>query len=364
MPPASKVSEQTNDFYYKEIAQLTAAGGWSVDFITKTSHLDQEARRILNTPLGYIPSLSTALQFYAPEYREIIQEAFMEGSMGKPYKGTVKMLTYNKKEFWARAIGKPVYNEVNQVVGIQGVFQDISVAKEKELHLENTLKKIESQNTRLFNFANIVSHNLRSHASNLQLTAELLNSAESKEEERELKKGLNEISENINTTINHLNEIVAIQAKAGNDKKSISFRDILLTVTHSLQDSIFSTDAEVYSDFTEVPSIEYIPAYLESIFLNLITNSIKFKHPSRRPIIDICTYQDEDKTCLMIKDNGLGIDLEKHGTKIFNMYQTFHPHINSNGVGLFVTKNQVEALQGSIEVESMVNVGTTFRITF
>jgi signal transduction histidine kinase len=196
------------------------------------------------------------------------------------------------------------------------------------------------------------------------LTTELLNSAESRDEETELKNGLSQISEHINTTINHLNEIVTIQTKARDTKKLIPFRETLVTVMHSIQDTIFNSEAEIFSDFSEVPSVEYIPAYLESIFLNLITNAIKFKHPSRNPVIDICTYKVGDDSFLMVKDNGLGIDLQKHGNRLFNIYATFHTHEDSTGVGLFITKNQVEALQGTIEVESLVNVGTTFTIKF
>lgn len=65
---------------------------------------------------------------------------------------------------------------------------------------------------------------------------------------------------------------------------------------------------------------------------------------------------------LNFQDNGLGIDLEKHGEKLFGMYKTFHQHPDSRGVGLFITRNQVESMGGKIEVSSTVNVGTTFSI--
>ncbi len=356
-----------DDFYYKEIAQLTAAGGFSVNFQKKTSFLDPEARRILRTPVDYKPSLNSALDFFTDDFKDKIVKAFHDISIGNPYTGTIKMLTYDKEEFWARAIGKPIHDEKGKIIGLKGVFQDISDIKEKEVNLENSLKVIESQNTRLFNFANIISHNLRCHASNLHLSMELLNMAESKEEETELKNNLSEISKNINTTINHLNEIVAIQTKAGDDKKMVSFREALLRVMRSLQDMIATSETEIFSDFSEVPQIEYIPAYIESIFINLITNAIKFKHPNRKPVIDICSYEGKNgDRYLMVKDNGLGIDLNKHGDKIFNIYETFHTHTNQNsqGVGLFITKNQIEALQGAIEVESTVNLGTIFTIKF
>ena len=64
------------------------------------------------------------------------------------------------------------------------------------------------------------------------------------------------------------------------------------------------------------------------------------------------------------QDNGQGIDLERHGSKIFGMYKTFHRHKDAKGIGLFITKNQIESMHGKIEVESAVNEGTTFHLTF
>ncbi|NND88267.1 MAG: PAS domain-containing protein, partial [Flavobacteriaceae bacterium] len=155
-----------DSFYYKELAKLTGAGGWGADFITKTSFLDPQARDILNVPIDYTPSIKTALKFYAPEHRARATQVFFDCSMGTPFDTTVKMMTYDNKEFWARAMGKPVYDSEGTIVGIRGVFQDINEEKLRELNLEKSLKVIGEQNGRLMNFAHIVSHNLRSHSSN------------------------------------------------------------------------------------------------------------------------------------------------------------------------------------------------------
>ncbi len=138
--------------------------------------------------------------------------------LGVPFNTTIKMLTYDKKEFWAKAFGKPLYDENETVIGLHVVFQDIDVEKLKELSLERSLKVIASQNSRLFNFAHIVSHNLRSHSSNLKLTIQLLNSIHSESEEKELKGSLVDISASLNDTISHLNEIVSVQSKAHQEK--------------------------------------------------------------------------------------------------------------------------------------------------
>ena len=120
----------------------------------------------------------------------------------------------------------------------------------------------------------------------------------------------------------------------------------------------------IESDFSEAQSIQYIPAYMESILLNLITNAIKYKHEDRNAIIKLKTYVKNDKTILEVKDNGRGIDMDKFGKKLFGMYKTFHYNEDAVGIGLFITKNQIESLNGEIFVESEVEKGTTFKIQF
>lgn len=115
---------------------------------------------------------------------------------------------------------------------------------------------------------------------------------------------------------------------------------------------------DIPCDFT----VLYNPAYLESILLNFSTNAVKYSHPNRKPLIRYELSYEDGKSVLSIKDNGLGIDLKLHQNSIFGMYETFHKHPNSRGLGLFMSKNQIEAMGGTVKVNSEVNVGTEFKI--
>lgn len=365
---SNKIDELFDNYYYKEVATLLGAGGWSVDFINKKSYIDPAARSILKLSNDFKPSLYSLAEFYPEgEHREKAIETFIACSNGVSFNTTVKMITTQGQEFWVQAMGKPTYNDSKEIIGIHGVFVDINVQKTKEIEIEKSMKIIASQNEKLQNFAHIVSHNLRSHTSNLQLTLELLKMAHpitENEEEETLRDMLFEISKNLNNTITHLNEIVTIQNIVPRDLKNISFTEVFNRVEQSLTHIIKATHASIFTDFNEVKEIPYIEAYLESILHNLVSNALKYKHPDRDPSIHIVTFLKDEKPCLLVRDNGLGIDMEQYGQKLFNIYQTFHYNEDAQGVGLFMTKSQVEALGGTIYATSELNKNTTFTIEF
>ncbi len=363
LEPEQAISK--DNFYYKETAQMTATGSWYVDFAKKRSYWDFETRRILGYPDDYIPSLKDSANYYAEECQQQAADCFFNCAMaGIPFNTEIKMVSATKKIFWVRAIGKPVYNENKEIIGIRGVFQDIDDIKTKELRLEKSIDIIASQNSRLFNFAHIVSHNLRSHTSNLSLLVQLIEGIEDPKEKIALIKEIKQISSSLNITIEHLNEIVAIHTNKDQEKKLVKFQDALSLVTSGVGQMISMSKTKIEADFSALSEVKFIAAYMESILLNFITNSIKYKHPNRDPIIKINTYTNDQKKYLKFSDNGIGIDLEAFKDKIFGMYKTFHYNDDAVGIGLFLVKNQVESLDGSIVVESEVDKGTTFIIEF
>jgi signal transduction histidine kinase len=183
-------------------------------------------------------------------------------------------------------------------------------------------------------------------------------------EKLELLNSIKDVSESLNTTIDHLNEVVTIQTQTNQNKLEVSFSATMDNVKKSIGGIIRETNAQIHADFSALPTIEYIPAYLESILLNLVTNAIKYKHPNRDPEIRITSSILDKNKFLEVTDNGSGIDMEKFGNKLFGMYKTFHYNKDAVGIGLFITKNQIESLNGQIFVDSTLEKGTTFKIHF
>ena len=130
-----------------------------------------------------------------------------------------------------------------------------------------------------------------------------------------------------------------------------------------LSDSIYESGALLKEDI-QITLIHANEPYLESIIYNLFSNALKYRSEKRVLELSISTFKDGNDVVLKICDNGVGIDLESYGQKLFGLYQRFHDHVGGKGMGLYLVKTQVEALGGSIAVESKVDHGTTFTITF
>ena len=153
------------------------------------------------------------------------------------------------------------------------------------------------------------------------------------------------------------------------DRTSIPKQDLLFYPVYekALAQSEVLIDycgAEISADFENAPSVNYNKAYLESIFSNLLTNAIKYRSNKRKLKVTIKTEESGNFIVLKFSDNGLGIDLELHKEKMFRLYQRFHEHAEGKGLGLFLIKSQLEALNGSIDIESKLDEGTTFILKF
>jgi sensor histidine kinase regulating citrate/malate metabolism len=78
----------------------------------------------------------------------------------------------------------------------------------------------------------------------------------------------------------------------------------------------------------------------------------------------VTAQKEGDRIVFSVEDNGIGIDLNKNGDKLFGMYKTFHTNDDARGIGLYITKNQIEAMGGNIITCSELNKGTTFKVYF
>jgi signal transduction histidine kinase len=223
---------------------------------------------------------------------------------------------------------------------------------------------INAQNKSLLNFANMVSHNLRSYAGNLEVMLAMYESEGDTAERAKIFGFLKEISAGFKSSIENLSELVKVQNLSEIPMQQVNLHTYTMKAASVLHTQVEATRATIFNYVSPEISIEANPAYVESIILNFMDNALKYRHPDRKPVIELSAMQVNNETVLSIKDNGIGMDLERNRQRLYGMYNTFHGNQDATGIGLFITKYQVDSMGGHIGVESGVGKGTWFRVYF
>ncbi|MBT2162926.1 PAS domain-containing sensor histidine kinase [Zobellia barbeyronii] len=305
------------------------------------------------------------------EKRAPLREAFYANPTVKTYDmgAGLHMLNKDGKEIPVQVTLGPLQIEGGLLLSV--VIRDIT---EEKLHQENIIKakedletltqELTTQNHQLADFTQITSHNLRAPVSNLNSLLDIYKMMDNEEDQKELFKKFEIVIAHLTLTLNTLIEALTAKNHTSLERSEVSFGATLTKTKEIFTAEISNSKAIIKSNFAKVDSIRYHKIYLESIFQNLIGNALKYKSRERVPELEISSKIDNGKTILSFKDNGLGIDLEKHGHKIFGLNKVFHNHPEAKGIGLFMTKTQIEAMGGKITVSSKVDEGTTFNIHF
>ena len=311
--------------------------------------------------LGKTPAIFKGINSDEQEYSKLIN------AIKEKKECLIEIISYKKsnEEYWVRFSMIPIYNSENKVSHWISIQRDITEEKNQEKEKEQLIRELTQNNKDLKQFSYITSHNLRAPLSNLIGLLNLIEDIPNDNQElKELISGFSKSTHLLNDTINDLAKVMIIK-----DNPSIQKEEILLNVIFENVFCQLNSQIELYKpiiklDFEKATTLYVNKAYIESILMNLLTNSIKYKSENRKLKISIATSQLNDAVILTFKDNGIGIDLERNKDKVFGLYQRFHNYPDSKGLGLYLVKSQVETMGGIIDIESQVNKGTIFTLIF
>lgn len=310
---------------------------------------------------------SNGLDLIAPEWKDVVLEKIVSG-FDRTY--DVEGIRKDGSRYFLEIRGKNMPYDGRTIRVTE--FRDVTDRKETEYKIKEQnarllalTEDLRRKNSQLEEFTQIVSHNLRAPVGNILTLLTFYKGSESAAEKEEYIELLQQSGQTILSMLNELNDILKIRQSKHIEKQLLKFDAILQRVVMLLHAKITGVSATITSDFAEAPEVEYPSLYLESIMLNLIDNALKYHHPDRAPIIHLKSYMTEEgHVILEVTDNGLGINLERYGHQVFRLRKTFHYHPESRGIGLFIVKNQIDAMGGDITVTSEENKGTTFQINF
>nr|WP_321228095.1 PAS domain-containing sensor histidine kinase [uncultured Psychroserpens sp.] len=350
----------------------TNVGLWDYDAIRNEVYYSKQSKKILGFKENELTNSATEWNRRVhPEDSETYFKDFnahINGSLDI-YENEHRILCKDGTYKWILDKGKVIErNAKGKPTRIIGTHTDISYRKKKEEQSERYLELITSQNERLHNFTHIVSHNLKTHIGNFENILEFLDEPNSEEEKLQLFQHLKTISKALSTTIVDLDDIISIKTKSNSNdlNERVNIYNCAEKVINGLEMDIAHNDIAIYNSIRKDDFISVNRSYLESILHNLITNGIKYKSNNRNSKIILQSVHTKNELKILVGDNGIGIDTNKYKNKIFEIYQTFHgtKRDDSRGVGLHITKTQMETLGGTIEVESKLGEGSTFILTF
>lgn len=275
-----------------------------------------------------------------------------------------RMIAKNGSIVWLRSIVNVDRTNPDAII-LKGIMIDITQIKENESDLSQSLDMVTEQNKRLLNFSYIVSHNLRSHTSNIQSLAILIKESEDIEEQVKLIELIETVSNDLNETIINLNEVINIRKNVNLNVQSLTLVEFVLKTLDVLSEEIRQKNIKILGKIPPSATVNYNRAYLQSVLINIISNAVRYCNKSNDDrFIKFNYYEETEFSILEIQDNGIGINMHRNKDKIFGLYKTFSNNKDAKGIGLFITKNQIEAMGGKIEVQSEINKGTLMRIYF
>ncbi len=237
------------------------------------------------------------------------------------------------------------------------------LVEEKSQSLLHINEELVKHNNELRQFSYTVSHNLRGPVARLLGLSNIVRCSSDAEEQKEILGFIRQSAVDLDGVLKDLNHIIDIRNELYNVREKVMLADEWNKVLGILNDNI-KPEFTITDNFSNASFAFVIRAMLHSILFNLLSNAIKYRAPDRSLVVAINSHINErNEVILEISDNGLGIDLASQKQNVFKLYKRFHTHIGGKGLGLFLVKTQVEAMNGSIEIESQLNVGTLFRIT-
>ncbi|GAB2943983.1 hypothetical protein GCM10027048_05950 [Hymenobacter coalescens] len=240
--------------------------------------------------------------------------------------------------------------------------QQLARANEALVSKNEQLTRI---NADLDSFVYTASHDLKQPVNNMAgLFAELKRTATFHDPDAVAMVGMFEDAlGQILETIDGLTAVVQLQRQLEQvPVEEVQLRPFAEEIIRSLQQRLGEFDAVFTLDFAAVPSLRMARPGLHSMLYNLLSNALKYAAPGRSPHVRVSTAAADGEVVLAVQDNGRGIDLERHGRELFQLFRRFHPEVVGSGMGLYLVNRLVHQAGGHVEVDSAVGAGTTFRI--
>ncbi|UOQ72727.1 PAS domain-containing protein [Hymenobacter cellulosilyticus] len=284
---------------------------------------------------------------------------------GEPWKETFPLRGRDGEYRWFLTRAQPIRNAQGEIVRWIGTNTDVTETQRVQQQLKQQNSELRRINEDLDNFVYTASHDLKQPINNMAgIFEELTRTAYFRDPDAiKLIAMFERALHQIYDTIYNLSELVQVQKMRHElPTETVLLEPLAREVLSSIGEQLANVRAIVTTDFDLAPGVEFVRPNLQSVLYNLISNALKYAAPKRTPRIHINSAREDDHIVISVRDNGLGIDMERYGSQLFQMFRRFHDHVAGSGMGLYLVNRIVQSYGGRIEVISELGKGSTFRI--
>jgi len=352
------------------VGRLAAIGGWRVDIKTGTVYWNEQTRLIHEVPPDYVPSLATAIDFFAPEHRELISQAVQQGiEAGTAWDLELRFITYTGRSIWVRALGEVEFEE-GRAAYLVGAFQDITERREAADKLRAASVAGEAANAAKSAFLANMSHEIRTPLNAVLGMHRMLQNTDLKPGQSDLLGKANQAGQSLMDIINDVLDLAKIEAgELSIHAQPFQPRQLLKELV-----DVHGVVAQAKGLKLTLDTAAELPSWmvgdrlrLRQVLSNLLSNAIKF---TKTGAVTLSTRVRRDDTRrwveLVVRDSGVGISQDAIGrlfTPFVQADESTTRQFGGTGLGLSIVRNLARMMGGEARVSSTLGVGSEFWIT-
>lgn len=362
---------------FNNAEKIAGFGHWKINLETKLYDFSDNFLRLLGVdPDQFEPTIENFAKHIHPDDVDFVIESHQESLVTlEPTSMMFRYILPDGDIRYIRSVGSFTRNSKGDMVKT-GVNYDVSDQYKKTLELEENNKELKSINEELESFNNIVSHDLQEPLHKIQMFISRIEAKEMDLISDQGKVYFSKIKLSANKMQTLLIDLVNYSRTVKGDKVFVetNLNEIISQITDDLSLNIEAKNAVI--NVTKLPTIKVIPFQIEQLFINLISNSLKYSKDNVTPEINIFEEEifeneihenkiisNEEYCKIVITDNGIGFKQE-YSNKIFNLFYRLEKDLkySGTGLGLAICKRIVENHDGFIQVNSVPNEGAEFAV--
>ncbi|MEM6731940.1 MAG: ATP-binding protein, partial [Myxococcota bacterium] len=342
---------------YLQMAEgLANFGYWHVNLVTRAVQWSDEVFKIHGLDVGNVPTLEEAISFYHPADRPTVEEhmaAAVESKSGFQFE--LRLIRADETVRYVESRGRVELNDEGEVSGIFGVFMDITDRIEVQ-------RELERQSRKLRQFVHVASHDLQEPLRMVTSYMDLIREGYSDVLDARGRRFVGYAYDGAQRMKTLVDDVLAFSRSSRFEPqmRDVSIQSVVDTVKHDLTMLLEEHGGSIEA-VGELPTVQTDPTLLSLIVQNLVNNAVKFHRPDQPARCTVSAWGEGSIYGLTVADNGIGIAEHQHA-RIFEPFCRLHRRdcFDGNGIGLSIVRDAVDALGGSIRVESRPNEGARF----